>query len=375
MLVGFDIRPLIFTKAGIRTYLYNLILHLARSGGCELRLFVSSKSGIDWKQSSAVITEEVLRFPHLNSVCERFWQEFLLPRAAGRRKIEIFHGTRFFVPAGLRCPSVVTIHDVAFKKFPAFVTPQAGRSFDGLVTSSIKRANAVIVPSQTTKADLIELYGLSEETIRVIPDAASVELKPVTEIARIEAVKEKFSIKGKFILFVGTIEPRKNLSCLLEAYHGAKIKDDYTLVICGGTGWLYQDVFVQAEKLGLKEKVVFTGHVPLDEMACLYTVCEAFVFPSLYEGFGLPVLEAMQFGKAVITSNTSSLAELFKDAGYLIDPRDAHALSRGLERVLLDAGLRKELEAKSTQKARQFSWDTTARETLEVYQLLVKDRR
>jgi glycosyltransferase involved in cell wall biosynthesis len=372
--VGFDIRPLIFTKAGIKTYLYNLVRGLARTGKCRLSLFVSSKSNIEWNSVSENIREELVRLPHINSWCESFWQEFLLPRAVARKGIEVFHGPRFFVPKRLSCPSVVTVHDLAFRKFPGLVLPKTAKTFDGLVSSSVKAANRIIVPSQATKADLQKFYGVAQDKIVIVHEAAEQEFCQCGDQKKIEALKRKLGIRARFILSVGTIEPRKNYSNLLKAYSMLKIQDDLQLVLVGGSGWLYEDVFRTVKELGLEEKVIFAKHMDTAPLVQLYNSCEVFVFPSLYEGFGLPVLEALQCGACVVASDTSSLKELFGDCCYLVQPQDASSIAAGIERVLSDRTLSDELKARGKARAAEFSWEKAANDTLAVYNALTDKR-
>lgn len=370
MLVGFDIRPLIFTRAGIKTYLYNLIVNLSQKSNCRLHLFNSSRSFIKWQDISPDLTEEVIRLPHLGRFCERFWQEFLLPRAVARRKIEVFHGARFFVPE-LSCPSVVTIHDVAFKRFPEFVEKKAFKYFDTAVACSVKIARRIIVPSQATKEDLANLYGVADNKITVVHEAAQAQFCRLSQAQKWEQIKKKFNIKNKFIFCTGTIEPRKNIVNLLKAYKLLKDREYLDLVISGGFGWLYADVLKTVKQLRLGQQVIFTGYVSADELVNLYNCCEAFVFPSCYEGFGLPVLEAMQCGAAVVASNNSSIKELFGDACCLVESDQVDSLAEGIQQVLDNENLRSQLRRQSLEKAKNFSWEKTADQTLAVYESVI----
>jgi len=367
MNVGYDIRPLIFTKAGIATYLYNLIANLARLSDGDIYLFSSSSSRIAWRQKFQNVKEKVVRLPQLNRYFESLWGENLLPLAIKRGKIDVFHGPRFFVPQKLSCPSVVTVHDLGFKKFPELVKSGVAAYFDEMVASSVKRARKVIVLSHATRKDLIDLYKVADGKIAVIYCAADKAFSPVTDKAAIERVKLKFSIRKKFILFAGTVEPRKNIVNLLEAYRMAKAKDEFDLVVAGGYGWLYDEVLRKASQPELQSKVVFTDYISSEDMACLYSGCEAFVFPSFYEGFGLPVLEAMNCGAPVITSSTSSLKELFADSSYQVDPHSPGSIAEGIDNVLSNAALRDELRTKGAKRSKDFSWEATARQTLEAY--------
>ncbi|MCX7927438.1 MAG: glycosyltransferase family 4 protein [Candidatus Omnitrophica bacterium] len=371
MHIGFDIRPLIFTKAGIAHYLYGLISYLSQNMWLQLHLFSSGKTNIKWNSSN--IVEHLLRLPHLNNLCEQFWQEVLLPWAVDANKIDVFHGCRFHIPRYLHCPSVVTIHDLAFKKYPQFVVLSATKLFDRYITISSQKADTIIVLSETTKKDLINFYEVDPIKIRVIPLAPCIDYIPTAE--HIEVTKQEFSIKGEYILFFGTIEPRKNLTTLIKAYANSSFKDKYYLVIAGPKGWLYEEVFKTAERYNLSNRIIFTGFVTEQQKACLYAGCKVFVFISWYEGFGIPVVEAMHFGKATVISNTSSLAEYFKDASCMVEPDSIESVKNALEQVLEDRHFREELEKRSREKVKEFSWQKTASLTLQVYKEVYDKRK
>ncbi|MFA5100224.1 MAG: glycosyltransferase family 1 protein [Candidatus Omnitrophota bacterium] len=372
--VGLDIRPLIFTRAGIKTYLYNLILGLARTGGCKLHLFISSKSRIDWSNMSADIYEELVRLPHISDAWGRFWENCLLPGAVKRRGCDVFHGARFFVPGGLSCPSVVSVHDVAFKRFPQFLTAKALRYFDAAVASSVRSAVKVIVPSEATGTDLREFYGVPQDKISVVYEAAGQVFSAAGDGVRLGEVKRKLAVKGRYILSVGTIEPRKNYPNLLKAFAGLKNARELQLVIVGGLGWLYRDVLDTALRLGLKDRVILAGHMGDEDLAELYRGCEFFVFPSLYEGFGLPVLEAMQCGACVVASNTSSVKELFGGCVLPVRPESVGSIAEAMDQALADQALRGRLSAAGMKRAADFSWEKTAQETLAVYNAAINPK-
>lgn len=368
MRIGFDIRPLLFTKAGIAHYLYELIRHLAKEKSVSLSLFSSGKSAIRW--DSPNIQEHIIRLPHLNSLCEQFWQEVLLPLAIRKYKIDIFHGVRFHLPARISCPSVVTIHDVAFKHYPQFVVPKAAKQFDRYTRLSIQEADLIIVHSEATKEDLIKFYNAQPVKIKVIA-AAGTSISYVPSEEDIASVKRMFCINDDYLLFVGSIEPRKNLVNLIKAYASSSIRDKCYLVICGTRGWLYEELFQTVREEKLSERVIFTGFVTEEQKFCLYAGCQALILVSWYEGFGLPVVEAMQLGKATVVSNTSSLAEYFKDTSYLVEPSSIDEIRQALEQVVEQPLFRRELESRSREKAKEFSWEKTASLTVEVYKELL----
>jgi glycosyltransferase involved in cell wall biosynthesis len=219
-----------------------------------------------------------------------------------------------------------------------------------------------------TKCDLIERYGTEPDKITVVyPGYDEATFQPVRDEEVIEAVKARYGIAGDYILFVGTLQPRKNLIRLVKAFADCRSPiADCRLVIAGKKGWLYQEIFRRVEELGLEKKVVFTGYVPEGDLPALLSGAHLFVFPSLYEGFGLPVLEAMACGTPVVCSNASSLPEVAGDAALMVDPLDVEGLATAMERVLSDEELRAELTERGFKQARKFSWERCARETLAV---------
>jgi glycosyltransferase involved in cell wall biosynthesis len=278
--------------------------------------------------------------------------------------------------------SVVTVHDLGYRH-----EPQAHRLLDRLYLELSTRYNAraatrVIADSAATKRDLVQLYGTDPDRITVIPLGVDELFQPVTDAARLAAVRAKYGIPGDYLLYVGTLQPRKNLVRLVEAW--ARVIADCrlqiadlgrrTLVIAGKKGWLYEEIFATVRRLGLEGRVLFPGYVPEEDLPALLSGATAFVLPSLYEGFGLPVLEAMACGTPVIAANVSSLPEVVGDAGLLVDPLDSDALAAALQRLLTDAdpstplraSLRAELRQRGLARAKLFSWPRCARETLAV---------
>jgi glycosyltransferase involved in cell wall biosynthesis len=264
--------------------------------------------------------------------------------------------------------SVVTVHDLGYLYYP-----QAHRLLDRLYLDLSTRYNAraashLIADSSATKRDLIERYGTAPDKITVVyPGYDNTAFRPVRDEEAIKAVKTKYNIAGDYILFVGTLQPRKNLTRLIEAFSNPQYPiSNIQLLISGKKGWLYEAIFQRVEELELAGRVVFTGYVPEAELPALLSGARLFILPSLYEGFGLPVLEAMACGTPVVCSNVSSLPEVAGDAAVLVDPLDVEGLAAAMERVLGDEELRAELIERGFEQARKFSWEKCARETLDV---------
>ena len=288
-------------------------------------------------------------------------------------QVDVVHSTAFTAPLLKKSHLVVTVHDTTFLSYPEFHT-QSNREFClRNINWAAQRAAMIIVPSLSTRRDLLRHYPIPEERIAVIPEAAAEDFYSVRDPNEVRRVLAKHGIFYNYLLFVGAIEPRKNLVTLIRAAVDLLKKGQprYLLVIAGASGWLNSDVYQWVQSLGLQDGVRFLGYVEAEELRILYSAARVFVYPSLYEGFGLPVLEAMACGAPVITSNTSSLPEVAGEAAILVPPTDVGELKQAIEVVLSDRSLRLRLRQQSLKQAARFSWRETARRTLEVYKKAV----
>jgi glycosyltransferase involved in cell wall biosynthesis len=291
-------------------------------------------------------------------------------RWGGALPFDLFHGTDTIAPAISR-PTVITIHDVSTLLFPRHHT-RLHRWFDRLsLPRMVKRATAVITDSEATRRDVIRLLGVPPHRVHAIHLGVDHRKFYVREPRKAQTViSASLHIPIPYILAVGTLEPRKNLIGLMQAY-ALLPSDRPKLVLAGARGWGDNPIYQAARQLGLLDAIQFTGYIPDDVLPSLYAGAQCFVYPSLYEGFGLPALEAMACGAPVITSRTSSLPEVAGDAGLLVDPNDTLELARAMERLMRDGSLRDELRVRGIAQAAMFSWDQTARRTAGVYRLAV----
>jgi len=259
------------------------------------------------------------------------------------------------------------VHDLAFLRMPELLTPQSRRYY-GQIHRAVRNTERIIAVSERTRCDLVELVGAPPDRVEVVHEAADPRFRPPSA-AEVAAARQRFGLADEYFLFVGTREPRKNLGRLLEAYaalvDGAP--DAPALAIAGRPGWLADDLAARAEGFGIGPRVRWLGGVGPDDLVGLYGGAVAFVFPSLYEGFGLPVLEAMACGTPVVASTGGSLPEVAGDAALLVDPLDVPALRHALGRVWREAGLREELRGRGFARAAGFSWRAAAEQTLDVY--------
>jgi glycosyltransferase involved in cell wall biosynthesis len=304
------------------------------------------------------------------------WRMSVLLAYAARRDLdrwlpacEVFHATDHLLPPLKNARSVFTIHDLIFRFFPEYHLPLNRWYLSLMLPQFMQRADAIVAVSECTRRDVINLMGIPAEKIRVIYEGVHPSFRPMKQRDELERVRVKYHLPARFILFFSTIEPRKNLVTLLDAYAALLQQDANTppLVVAGRKGWLYQTTLQHIQTLGLQERVHLTDWIAHDDVPALLNLAEVFVYPSLYEGFGLPPLEAMACGAPVISSNASSLPEVVGDAGILVEPRDTAQLAQAMARVLNDDALRHAMHAKGVIQAARFTWERAARETLAVY--------
>ena len=269
---------------------------------------------------------------------------------------------------------IITVLDIIAYQFPESVTLITRLRYKLLLSRTLKTADKIITISNSTKKDLISYFNVPEEKIKVILLAADEKFK-ILNNEKINEVKQKYNLNFPFILYVGNLAKHKNIPMLIEAFYKIKKKGiQNKLVIAGEKGWKYKEIFETIDKLNLQNDVIFTGYVLDEDLPALYNAADLFVYPSLYEGFGLPPLESMACGTPVITSNTSSLPEVVGDAGIMVDPYDVDRLADAMHKVLSNDGLREDKIKKGLERAKMFSWDKTARETLEVYEEVYNER-
>ena len=281
-------------------------------------------------------------------------------------RANLWHFTNYVAPP-TRKPFVLSILDLSFVKHPEFTEPKNLEYLRKFVPDSLERANQILAISQATKDAIVEEFETDPGKIRVTQLACDPAFfEPVGE-EQIRRIKDKYEIEGDYFLAVGTLEPRKNLKNLLMALAGMRKSTTDQLVVVGGQGWLFDETQELIRKLGLGSRVVFTNYAPQSELPALYAGAKLFVFPSFYEGFGIPVLEAMAAGTPVICSNTSSLPEVGGGAALYFDPADVKGLRLALERALADDALRERLAEAGREQAAKFSWEATAEKTLIAY--------
>lgn len=299
------------------------------------------------------------------------WEQSGLPLSIAAHRLDVFHGPMHVMPMAIRVPGVITVHDLAFLKYPEQL-PKNRRSFLLAATRlSARKATRIITVSRNTANDLQDWLKLPDEKIVPIPLAPSPRVRRVSGRS-LDVFRMKWNIERPYIIAVGTLEPRKNLPTLLRAF--AKIKDqvEHDLVLVGPEGWLTDDLKRTLQELNLGDRLRLTGFVSDEELGGWYSGADLFCFPSFYEGFGLPSVEAMRCGAPVLASDTSSFPEVVGNAGVLISPRDTDLWAETLIEILSDPDRRAELTAKGLARTEEFSWTRTAEETYRVYQEVVR---
>jgi glycosyltransferase involved in cell wall biosynthesis len=355
--------------AGAGVYTYQLVRALTEADG-DQRLIVFARPGL-FDDLAALRRLHVVHADPPSRPGRLLWEQTALPLLLRRLRVDVLHSPHHHTPvAALGVQRVVTFQDVTFLLLPDRYPLTRRLYMEAVTRASARVADAVITPSQVVRRQVVQRLGVPAERVVVIPLAPGPQFAPAGEDA-MAAVRAKYELPGRYILSVGSLEPGKNRARLIQAYAEVGATEaGCPLVIAGQPGWKYSGDLQLVQALGLEGRVRFLGYVPDDDLPALYSGATLLAFPSLYEGFGLPVLEAMACGTPVVTSNVSGTAEAAGDAALLVDPRDAQALAEAMAWLLRDETLRRELRSRGLERAAQFTWQRTARDTLSVYEVV-----
>lgn len=379
--IGFDVTAALAQGGGIGRYTRELIRGLlAVDNQNEYKLFSARPP------AQLPVTNPLPRVPnavHRSAILDerwlyRIWYRLRLPLPVQTvtGPLDLFHSPDFVLPpvAG-GIPSIVTVHDLSFVHFPNTFPPKLVSYLNSVVPWSIDRATHVLADSESTKADLNTIWNVPENKITVLYSGVSDQFRPIHDPKAHAEVRARAGLgEWPFVLAVGTVQPRKNYEMLVRAFRPVADRTDHHLVIAGGKGWLTDALFAEVERRGLQQRVHFTGFVADEDLPALYSAADLVAFPSLYEGFGLPLLEAMACGVAVVSSNSSSLPEVIgpeSGAGVLLSPKNEAAWSDALVTLAHDDALRHSYVARGLERVKQFSWNKAARQLLEIYAELV----
>lgn len=365
MLVGFEASALSGRKSGVGYHTENMMASIMSASPENRYVLFSSR---DVRNDEAFSMGGRLEYNDRHFPVRAAWMQTVLPSALRQVRPDLCHFTNYLAPVQCPCPSIVTIYDMTVFITPRFHTFKKLALDHTLIPFVARRADAIVTVSNSARNDILRYLKVPREKVRVIPGAASAHFRPVTDQARLDDVRRRYSLDVPYFLYVGTIEPRKNLVRLARAFARLKKRGlPHKMLIVGQAGWQVGPIYAEVERLGLTKDVIFTGYVPLEDLPPLYSMAESLAFPSLYEGFGLPVIEAMACGAPVITSRSSSLQEIAGDAAVLIDPLSVDDLEENLHRLHADPALRECLREKGIARAATFTWETNARATLDLY--------
>lgn len=360
MRIGFDITPLSVPRTGVGTYTACLLAGLQKKYKAIFPLSHLPEKGKDRvaaKKPSSALTNKTV------------WMQLILQRQIKQQRLDLCHFTNHVAPLRSPCPYVLTIHDMTLWLYPSYHPLRRLAAMRPIIPLAARRAAAVITVSASAQADIVRLLGLPEEKIIVVYEAPDPIFRQELPGVTLAKMGQKYRLPARFLLHVGTLEPRKNLVRLLEAF-GALHQHraiPHHLVLVGNKGWHFAEIFTAVQRLGLQGVVHFLDYVPKPDLAALYRLADALVFPSLYEGFGLPVVEAMASGTPVITSNRGALLEVAGDAAVYLDPESSPNMAETICRTVNNRDCLADLRARGLAHAAQFSWEKAAEQTYQIY--------
>ncbi len=372
MKIGIDARPILKKETGVGIYLKNLIWNLWKIDKNNTYYIFSSSLKDRFKRVKVPASDNfhLFDFRLPVSFLNFLWYKIKLPPIDlfFLKKIDIVHSpTPLIIPTLGKC--IITVHDLFFFKKPEFTVREMRKIYPQKILDSIRRADGIICPSEFTRSEILRLFYCKDKKIKVIPHGIDESFLKKPERYFVEEVKSKYSLPSEFLLFVGNIEPRKNLNVLIEAFSNLKNKyKELMLVIVGEKILGFKELEEKIEKMGLSDRIIITGYVKNDELSAFYRLSSVFVFPSIEEGFGIPLLEAMASSVPVVASSFSSIPEIVGDAGILFDPYSPDELTEKISMVLDDKELRKELIEKGKERTKNFSWIKSAEATLNFYE-------
>ncbi|MCA9900826.1 MAG: glycosyltransferase family 4 protein [Ardenticatenaceae bacterium] len=352
-----------YRRAGIHQYIAQVLRHLPWEEGEPTYVVFTQQKQLfaDLPGITAVSS----RLPTDKRLLRILWEQIVWPWQLWQNRVDLLHSMAFVTPLFSRCPAVITVYDLSFYHFPERFPALQRLYLSSQTRRSCQRARRIITISESSRQDVHRFLGVPLEWIDVVVPGVDAVYRPLPP-DEVAAFRQRQGLE-RFVLHVGTLQPRKNIPVLIDAF--ARQDDpELKLVLVGGKGWLYDEIFRQVQALGLADRVIFTGYVPDDDLPLWYNAAELLVFPSVYEGFGLPVVEAMACGTPVIASNSSSIPEAVGEAGLLFAPNDVETLASQMTAVLTDTTLKNKLRQQGLEHAQTFSWARAGLETAVVYQ-------
>jgi len=363
--IGYDVTSLVGMCTGVGNYTRQLLEHMLDvAGEHDFLLMANRQDDVLDVAPSARARPMIQDFPS-----RMLWMQTVLPAQLRAAKPDLCHYPNSIAPLRSPCRYVVTIHDMTLSLLPQYHPWRKRLIVRPLIPLIARRAARIITVSEHARADIVRLLRVPPERVVVVPEAAAAIFRsaPAAEQARVRA---RYQLDRPYLLYVGTLEPRKNLVRLIRAWHALWRRGviPHQLVLVGGRGWQDAEIYDTIAQLDCGDALRLAGYVPTADLPALYSAADAFAFPSLSEGFGLPVIEAMACGTPVLISTAPALRELAGDAALTVNPCDERALTDALEQLLTDAALRADLRVRGLLRAAAFSWDRAARSTLAIYQ-------
>lgn len=352
-----------YRRAGIHHYIYQVLRHLPVIDGTDYTIYTRLTEGWERRQDTRIVTT---RLPTHGRGARIAWEQAVWPLQARRDGLSLMHSMAFAMPRLAPCPVVVTIYDLSFIENPEAYPAAQRRYLENETAHSCQHAARLVAISESGRRDIHRIYGVPLERIDVVTPGVSEAYEPLPA-SQVAAFRQRKELPESFILHVGTLQPRKNIPTLLEAVARLS-RPEVPLVLVGGKGWIYEDIFARVEALGLTGQVRFAGYVEDAELPLWYNAAAVLAFPSLYEGFGMPVADALACGTPVVAAATSSLPEAGGDVALYFEPRDANELTERLRQALDDPAVRHKARTAGPAHAARFSWARSGAELAAVYQ-------
>ncbi|MCX8082198.1 MAG: glycosyltransferase family 4 protein [bacterium] len=365
-IIGIDAHAIGLKQGGNETYIIGLLYGLSQIEHPDFSYVVFLSKGIP--VPDFLLNDKQFS---IERVSQRASLRFLrdIPVRTYTEKLDLLH-TQYHTPLISHCHSVITLHDVSFIRYPEFFPEDIYLRLKLSLLYSVRKAKKIITVSEFSKREILKFYKIDEEKIEVVYNGVSEKFRPI-DTTKCDKVLENYSVKKPYILSVSNLQPRKNLSRLIKAFISI-IKNNpafpYNLVIVGKKLWLYNEMFDEIRNSNFVERIVLTDYVPEEDLVYLYNGADVFIYPSIYEGFGLPVLEAMSCGCAVVTSNTSSLPEVAGNACVLVDPYNVEEIARAIQNVIRNPDLKMRLKMEGLKQSQKFSWKRSGEMTLKIYE-------
>lgn len=351
-----------YRRAGIHVYLAEILKHLPARPELSYHTFTThplpddTLAEIDWVQTAS---------PTAHPIGRILWEQLAWPLQARKHGCNLIHGAAFALPFLTTIPTIVTIFDLSFLYYPELY-PYFRRLYLNTATKlACQKAKIIITISESAKRDIIHFFGADPERVRVVYPGLRPNFTRPSQPA-IDAFRQEKRLPSRFILHVGTLQPRKNLPLLIEAFARTN-QPDVDLVFAGGKGWFFDEIFDKVKRLGVTDRVHFPGYVPDEELPLWYAAADLLVFPSVYEGFGMPIIEAMGCGTPVLASNVSAMPEAVGDAGLLFDPRNVSDLAESIQTLLENPAQLAKMRERGVAHARKFSWAVAGKQTAKIY--------